>query len=355
MTAEIITTTAEIITPAAGRNLAQRQADRVQVDAVSMYLSKIGGRSMKPERARVVVARNLDRAAWTIGNMRRGIIGDPPRRGEMGAPGQRAHAFDWSMLTPEIAAALPQALAADGLALRSRAVVLACLRGLARRLARRGDIDPQDLPAILEDARETVSPDSAKVKAGRALDLVDVAKLYQATADDPLPYRGLRDAALLGVLISGAVRRSEAAALTVAAVDLTALAVQVRGKGNKERTVYISDRAAAAMRAWLHVRGDAPGAVFVAIDKSGNPRGSSLTDVSIGRILAQLALRAGVQDFTAHDLRRTWATHALDAGVPLQNVQDQLGHASPTTTRIYDRSGDRARAAAIAGLERLPF
>ena len=347
---------AEIIMPQhAGRYLAQRQADRAQVDAVSMYLAKIGGRSMSPERARADVARKLDRAAWTIGNMRRGIVGDAPQRGDLGDPGRRARAFDWSALTPEVAAALPQALAAEGLALRSRAAVLSCLRGLTKRLARRGDVAPQDLTAILEDARETVATDSAKVRGGRALDLVEVAKLYQAAEADQLRARGLRDAALLGVLISGAVRRAEAAALTVTAVDLATHAVQVTGKGNKQRIVYISGRAAVALGAWMTVRGDAPGAVFVAIDKAGHVRGASLTATSIGRILDSLALRAGVSAFTAHDLRRTWATHALDAGVPLQNVQDQLGHASPTTTRIYDRSGDRARAAAIAGLERLPF
>ena len=349
--------TFEIIdAPVAARsNLAQRQADRDAVDAVSMYLARIGGRSMDPARAQADVLRKLDRAAWTVGNMRRGIVGHAPRRGDMGTPGAQARSFDWSTLTPEIAAALPQALAAEGLALRSRAAVLACLRGLAKRLARRGDIDPATLPIIAEDARETVAPDSAKVRDGRALDVVDIARLSASAEGDPIRARGLRDAALLAVLVGGAVRRAEAAALTVAALDLDGRAIKVTGKGNKTRTVFLSAKAVDALAAWMRVRGQQPGAVFCAVDKAGHLRGASLTTVSIGRILDALAQRASVAQFTAHDLRRSWATHALDAGVSLQAVQDQLGHASPVTTRIYDRSGDRARAAAIAGLERLPF
>lgn len=354
-TAIIIPNTADILPPSTGRNLAQRQADRDQVDAVTLYLSRIGGRSMDPARARADVARKLDRAAWALGNMRRGLVGNAPQRGALGAPGVRARSFDWATLTPELAAGLPQALAAEGMALRSRAAVLACLRGLAKRLARRGDIDQETLAAVQEDASVKVSPASAKVRPGRALDLVEVERLQHAAAGDPLRARGLRDAALLAILGGGAVRRAEAAGLTVAQLDLAQHRATVRGKGDKSRTVFLSAKSAAALAAWMAERGPAAGPVFAAVDKSGKIRGASLTTVSIGRVLTALAARAGVAPFTAHDLRRSWATHALDQGVALQLVQDQLGHASPVTTRVYDRSGDRARAAAIAGLERLPF
>jgi integrase/recombinase XerD len=82
-----------------------------------------------------------------------------------------------------------------------------------------------------------------------------------------------RDAALLGLLYGGGLRRAEAVALDVADYDPTTGALAIRhGKGRQQRMVYATNGSSAALVAWLAIRGDAPGALFLPATRHGRLR-----------------------------------------------------------------------------------
>ncbi len=98
---------------------------------------------------------------------------------------------------------------------------------------------------------------------------------------------------------------------------------------------------------WLAVRGEAPGPLFCAVNKGGRPTGARMGESSIAYVLARVAVRAGVDDVSPHDMRRTFVGDLLDAGADIAVVQRLAGHAEVTTQR-YDRRGERAAATAAA-------
>jgi integrase len=125
-----------------------------------------------------------------------------------------------------------------------------------------------------------------------------------------------------------------------------------RAKRNKQRAVYLPLGAVAAVRDWLSRRGDAPGPLFLPINKGDRiiHKDKPLTPQAIQVILERRAVAAGVSGCSPHDFRRTFVGNLLDAGVDLATVQGLVGHASPTTTARYDRRPDAVKAAAVAKL-----
>jgi len=126
-------------------------------------------------------------------------------------------------------------------------------------------------------------------------------------------------------------------------MDATTGALVVRGKGNKERSVYLANGAAAAMADWLAVRSDEPGLLFLRIRKDGRIGTEGLTAQAIYNVLRKRAKQAGVERFSPHDLRRTFVGDMLDAGADVSLVQKLAGHAQVTTTARYDRRPERAK------------
>jgi integrase/recombinase XerC len=142
----------------------------------------------------------------------------------------------------------------------------------------------------------------------------------------------LRDRALLEVLYSTGVRVSELVGLNIDRVDLDLGIMKVMGKGRKERIVPIGSKAIEALRACLELtpgrEGGAP--LFV------NGRGGRLTDRTVARVVKKYTRRSGVfRRISPHSLRHTFATHLLDAGADLREIQEMLGHASLSTTQRY--------------------
>lgn len=169
-----------------------------------------------------------------------------------------------------------------------------------------------------------------------------------------------RDAAILGMLAELGLRVGEALALDLADFrhNRGHRTVRVAGKGGKYRELpipaplardvdaYLADRAALA---GVPVE-DLTGPAFV------TATGQRVTQPAVFRLVRRIARAAGLpgaDKLSPHSLRHTVATAALDAGAPLRDVQDMLGHADPRTTRRYDRSRgslDRSPAYLIAGL-----
>lgn len=110
--------------------------------------------------------------------------------------------------------------------------------------------------------------------------------------------------------------------------------VRFIGKGGKPRRRALTPGAAAALDVYLTVRGDEAGPLFV------TSRGGRVDRHAVFRLVRRLAAEAGIADadrLSPHSLRHAFATTARSEGVPLEDVQDAMGHADPRTTRRYDR------------------
>jgi len=232
--------------------------------------------------------------------------------------------------------------------------ILSGLRRVIRESWRLGYIDAETRDRTCDFGRAKGSGPAA-AEIGRALSPAEFRALVDSCAGDGA--LGVRDAALLVVLYAGGLRRAEAVRLDLADYDDKAdpPALLVRGKGNKARVVYCANGAADTLADWLQLRGREPGGFFLAVLKSGRIdfRRRRLTGPAVYHALAARAAKAGVNAFSPHDLRRSFAGDMLDAGVDIAIVSALMGHASLTTTAGYDRRGPAAKKRA-AGMLHIP-
>ena len=155
---------------------------------------------------------------------------------------------------------------------------------------------------------------------GRALDQFESARLISACESEGT-VKGLRDAAIFAVGIGCGLRRSEIASLTIANINNADQSISLVGKGNKERKVFCSPDVWKRLTTWLSSRDsqvdspepDAP--VFCSIRKGDHVKSTEpLTDDGIYRMMTRRAEQLGIQDFSPHDLRRTYATRPFANG-----------------------------------------
>lgn len=156
---------------------------------------------------------------------------------------------------------------------------------------------------------------------------------------------GLRDRAILELLYSSGLRVSELVGLDIAHINLQRREFTVRGKGQKDRPVFISEDAARWVQLYLDAREDNLPALFISYggrataNTSGNYR--RLTPRSIQRMIARYALLAGItKHVSPHTLRHSFATDLLMNGADLRSVQAMLGHSNIATTQIYTHVTD---------------
>lgn len=140
-----------------------------------------------------------------------------------------------------------------------------------------------------------------------------------------------RDLAIVEFLYSSAVRVSELTRLNREDIRWESDDVMVLGKGNKEREVYLNARAHLHLRQYLDSREDDNSALFV----TARAPHERLTRAGVEYIIAGLGRVAGVENVHPHRFRRTAATDLLRMGMPIEQVQELLGHVKIETTRIY--------------------
>jgi site-specific recombinase XerD len=157
---------------------------------------------------------------------------------------------------------------------------------------------------------------------------------------------GLRDRAILELLFSSGLRVSELVGLDKDHINLKRKEFMVRGKGQKDRPVFISDEAAEWLEKYLVNRDDATKPLFLRyggskkVDLSGNYR--RLTARSVQRLVERYARLAGItKHVSPHTLRHSFATDLLMNGADLRSVQALLGHANIATTQIYTHVTDQ--------------
>jgi site-specific recombinase XerD len=227
---------------------------------------------------------------------------------------------------------------------------LAALRGVLRAAWQLGQMSAEDY----QKAASARGVKADTLPAGRELSQGEITALLTVCERDPSP-AGVRDAAIIALMYACGLRRAEVVALDLADYDATTGRLVINGKGGKERTAWLVNGAARAMSAWLAVRGDTPGALFVAINKAGRfPRFTRMTAKTIYKMLAKRSKQAGVARFSPHDLRRTFISDLLDAGADIVVVSKLAGHTNVATTARYDRRPEEAKRKA-ACLLHVPY
>ena len=216
-------------------------------------------------------------------------------------------------------------LAERGLHVRSVARKVSAVRAFFRWLATEGRVPVDPAAALRIPKRGRPLP--------RFLSKAQVEALLVAPRGDGWTAR--RDRALLETLYSTGARVAEAAALDLADLDMVDGTALLRGKGRKERLAGLGRPAVAALQAYLDAtererRRRHRAAVFL------NKSGGRLSVRGVARVLEGHALAAGLPAGTSpHVLRHSFATHLLEAGANLREVQELLGHASLASTQVY--------------------
>jgi len=234
--------------------------------------------------------------------------------------------------------------AADAAALRA---LMAAYRTLAASSAARKLSALRQFFAFLEDEGErTDNPalDIARPATRRPLPRIlshdDVDRLFaqasEEAAGEAAPASAMRMLLLLELLYGSGLRASELVSLPRRAVAGERQFLIVRGKGDKERLVPLSDRAREALDRWLPLLADGTSWLF--------PSGKAhVSRVRLFQMLRELAARAGIDPagVSPHVLRHAFATHLLEGGADLRALQMMLGHADIATTEIYTHVDSR--------------
>ncbi len=211
---------------------------------------------------------------------------------------------------------------------------LIALRGFLRFCAKRG------WDALAPDKIEL-----ARTKRPQVTFLTPEELERLAAQPDISKVNGLRDRAIIELLFSSGLRISELVNLDRDHINLKRREFMVRGKGQKDRPIFISPEAAEWIQRYQDKRQDNVRPLFIRysgtkkVDMSGNYH--RLTARSIQRMIARYARLAGItKHVSPHTLRHSFATDLLMNGADLRSVQAMLGHSNIATTQIYTHITD---------------
>jgi len=255
---------------------------------------------------------------------------------------EAAYSADLKNLEAFLARRKQKPVTANADALRAYLKSLDYLGMTPRTVARRLSVIRQFFRFLLAERRRDDDPASTldSPRLGRSLpkvlSRVEVDRLIeaaQAKGGD-----GGRMETLLEILYGTGLRVSELVTLPLTAAERDPTMLVVRGKGDKDRLVPLSDPSRAAIAKWLHVRAatlgqdEASRYLFPSRGRTGH-----LTRQRFAQLLKESALAAGIDParVSPHVLRHAFASHLLEAGADLRSVQLMLGHADIATTQIY--------------------
>lgn len=211
---------------------------------------------------------------------------------------------------------------------------LIALRSFLKYCAKR------DIPAMSADKIELAR---TRRKQVTFLTAEELSRMFEQPDINTLA--GVRDRAILELLFSSGLRVSELTGLDRDHINLRRREFMVRGKGQKDRPIFISQDAAEWIQKYLDKRQDTAKPLFVRysgskkVDLSGNYH--RLTPRSVQRLVARYALLAGItKHVSPHTLRHSFATDLLMNGADIRSVQAMLGHSNIATTQIYTHITD---------------
>lgn len=178
---------------------------------------------------------------------------------------------------------------------------------------------------------ESVEPPKAERVLPDVLSLAEIDAMLATF--DMSSVKGCRDSAIVEVLYSTGLRVSELVSLRIGDLFFGEGYIRVIGKGDKQRIVPIGAVARDKIQLYMELRRPkraSDATLFL------NNRGEKLTRVMVFNIIKQAALLAGIdKPISPHTLRHSYATHMLEGGANIRQVQELLGHESISTTEVY--------------------
>lgn len=222
----------------------------------------------------------------------------------------------------------------DELATITQSYHLIALRGFLKYLSER------NIPAL---SPEKIHLPKVSRKQVSFLHYDEVSRLLDAV--DTSDESGLRDRAILDLLFSSGLRVSELVNLDRGHVNTKRREFMVRGKGQKDRPVFISQTAADRLDEYLAARRDNLPPLFLSYSRNNVSSQSGdfrrLTARSIQRMITKYARLAGItKHVSPHTMRHSFATDLLMNGADLRSVQSMLGHSNISTTQVYTHVTD---------------
>lgn len=222
----------------------------------------------------------------------------------------------------------------EELAIITQSYHLIALRGFLHYLSNR------DIPSLAPDK---ITLPKVSRKQVTFLYKEEVARLLLQI--DSSSEQGLRDRAIIELLFSSGLRVSELVNLDRDHVNTKRREFMVRGKGQKDRPVFISKTAAEHVNEYLDVRQDSLTPLFISYSRNVTPDTTGdyrrLTARSIQRMLIQYARLAGItKHVSPHTMRHSYATDLLMNGADIRSVQSMLGHSNISTTQVYTHVTD---------------
>jgi site-specific recombinase XerD len=222
----------------------------------------------------------------------------------------------------------------DELAIITQSYHLIALRGFLTYLSKR------DIPSL---SPEKIDLPKVSRKQVTFLHYDEVARMLDGIALDS--ESGLRDRAIIELLFSSGLRVSELVNLNKDHVNTKRREFMVRGKGQKDRPVFIGEATALRVEDYLAARLDNLPPLFLSYSRN-NTAGTSgdyrrLTARSIQRIINKYARLAGItKHVSPHTMRHSFATDLLMNGADIRSVQSMLGHSNISTTQVYTHVTD---------------
>jgi len=252
---------------------------------------------------------------------------------------QAARAYPWCELAYDQLVELRSKLERE-VSLKTAQNYLQTLRGVLKDCRRLGLLGRYDYDTLMELPPLT----GERLPAGRHVEAEEFDQLFQYLGTLP-DVPSLRDRAALAVLRGTGMRRAEACALTLDGYDPANQRLVVnRGKGNKQRVVFLPEWVVAAVEDWMVERGYRPGALLCVCDRHGNVRPARhMAPKSLWHRFRRHVVASQVREFTLHDLRRTYAGMQFEAGHDPVKIQKAMGHSRVDQTARYDRRTEDTR------------
>ncbi len=240
--------------------------------------------------------------------------------------------FNWGSLNYADMIRIRAQLLDDQKSVHTVNLCLAALKGVAQCAFHLGIMKAEQLLHIKSVKRVPCRT----APTGRSLNTKELRKLFISCKKDT-SIRGVRDTALLAVMLSTGLRRAEIASLNlVDYVDTAGILNVARTKGNKARICPLPTITRHLVTKWLAKRGGDEGALFCRIRKNQKLEFKQMTTQAIYDVVHGRAQQASLGKVRPHDLRRTFVTRLLEANIDINTVRQLVGHSDIKTTSRYD-------------------
>ena len=257
-------------------------------------------------------------------------------------------AMPWNLVEYQHLAQIRNNLNQQGKAANTINLALSAVRGVMKACFNLGLIKADQLLLI-----NNIKPvRGQRLPSGRSLTTSETQKLHRV-CDQDKTIAGRRDHALIALMLATGLRRSEVVSLDISDYNSRTGLLNIHmGKGSKQRLAYLSSESRSIIRQWRKLRGDQPGSLFNPVSRSGKVLSRPLVSQSVYDIIKQRAEQAQIGSVRPHDLRRTFVTQLLEAGVDLNTTRQLAGHQDIQTTARYDFRSEKNQKKAVQQLAR---